>query len=57
MKSDKELAVELACAYIHQLYAMKEDSVPTLAEIRKFLNACYQTVSELPDEPQSERGI
>ena len=49
-KTDKELAVELACAYVQQLANMKDENMPSLSEIKSFLNACYQVISELPDD-------
>lgn len=52
-KSNKELAVELVGAYIQGIYSSAERPSVSMDEgkFKQILNACYEAVSNLPDDP------
>lgn len=59
VKTDKELAVEVLCAYLRAGYGpptkkVKEEDTSGLSV---FLNTAYKAIHELPDENQQENYI
>ena len=56
-KSNKELAVELASAYIQGIYSSAERPAISMDEgkFKQILNACYEAVLNLPDDLTHKR--
>lgn len=53
-KTDKELAVDILCAYLHAGYPPPQKEKNTDENrLRAFLNAAYEAVSNLPDHPET----
>lgn len=56
-KTNKELAVELASAYIQGIYSSSARPSVSMdeAKFKQILNACYEAVLNLPDDLTHER--
>ncbi|MBM6884987.1 MULTISPECIES: hypothetical protein [Oscillospiraceae] len=50
MKTDKELAVELAGDYIQAVYSRDDVKLPEHSDLKALLKAFYDAVKSLPDE-------
>lgn len=46
-KTDKELAVELACAYIKALIEHTDQGLPSKEDVEEFLHVCYEIIENL----------
>lgn len=49
MKTDKELAIELAASYIKAVYSRENVKLPDERALKALLKACYDAVKEIPD--------
>lgn len=53
-KTDKELAVEIVCAYIRARSSQPDAKKPTAERLAGMLKDAYDAVRTLPDSPHGE---